>query len=112
MRAFADAGATLLFGSDAPVSPIDPWTTIAEAVVRERGGEGGAGAGAWHPEQALSHEQALAASTHGGAGIVRPGAVADLVIVGADPLAASAEQLRAMPVFATLVAGRVTHLAD
>lgn len=109
MRAFADAGATLLFGSDAPVAPIDPWATMAEAVGRSR--EGQRSPGTWHPEQAVSNEQALAASTHGGAGIVRPGAVADVVIVGADPLAATPEQLRAMPVLATLLAGRVTHRA-
>ena len=106
LRALTDAGATLLFGSDAPVAPIDPWGAIAEAVGRQRGIDP-----AWHPEQAVSHETALAASTHNGAGLVRPGSVADLAIVGADPLASPAEALRAMPVEATLIAGRITHLA-
>lgn len=106
LRAFADAGATLLFGSDAPVAPIDPWGAIADAVGRQRGEQP-----PWHPEQAVSAERALAASTHNGAGIVRPGAVADLAVVGADPLASPAEALRVMPVEATLIAGRVTHLA-
>ncbi|HOA87605.1 MAG: amidohydrolase family protein [Microbacteriaceae bacterium] len=109
MRALADAGATLLFGSDAPVSPIDPWATIADAVGRARGGDE---AGAWHPEQAVTVEQALAASSRGGAGVVRPGAAADLAILGDDPFASSPEALRGMAVRATLLGGRVTHLAS
>lgn len=43
--------------------------------------------------------------------MIEPGAVADLAIIAVDPLAASAEQLRAMPVHATLLAGRVTHIS-
>ena len=111
MRALADAGATLLFGSDAPVAPIDPWRSIAEAVGRRREGEGDGDGGAWQPEQAVTVEQALAASTRGGTGIVRPGTAADLVIVGADPFTANPEALRGMAVRATLLGGRVTHLA-
>lgn len=105
LRAFADAGVAMLFGSDAPVAPIDPWATIAEAVGRQRDGSE-----PWHPEQAVSHEVALTASTHRGRGSVRPGAAADLVIVGADPLSAATETLREMSVFATLLGGRITHL--
>lgn len=105
LRAFADSGATMLFGSDAPVAPIDPWATIAEAVGRQR-----AGAEPWHPEQAVSHDVALAASSHNGQGRVRPGAVADLVVVGADPLGVAPAALRDMPVHATLLGGRVTHV--
>ena len=36
--ALADTGANLLFGSDAPVSPLDPWAAIAAAVFRTRDG--------------------------------------------------------------------------
>ncbi|MEZ5188710.1 MAG: amidohydrolase family protein [Microbacterium sp.] len=38
LRALADAGANLLFGSDAPVSPLDPWAAMAAAVHRTRDG--------------------------------------------------------------------------
>src|SRR3546814_237098 len=38
LRSLADAGANLLFGSDAPVTPLNPWAAIAGAVFRPRGG--------------------------------------------------------------------------
>jgi hypothetical protein len=102
-RSLLDAGAVLEFGSDAPVAPLDPWDSIASAVFRaddERP--------AWHPEQAIGVADALAASSRGRRS-VSAGDMADLVIVGIDPLDASAGELRAMPVLGTLLAGRWTH---
>lgn len=101
------AGASLRFGSDAPVAPLDPWQAIAAAVFRtddERA--------AWHPEERIDVETALAASAHRGTGTgaaVQPGADADLVLLGADPSTADARTLRSMPVSATVVGGWVTH---
>lgn len=107
LRALADSGATLLFGSDAPVSPLDPWAAIAGAVWRTRDGRE-----PWHPEQTLDAATALAASTHRGSGpdadVVEPGAVADLVVCERNPLTASEGELRGMKVAATLLAGRLT----
>ncbi|MFC6355352.1 amidohydrolase [Luethyella okanaganae] len=97
------SGASLVLGSDAPVAPLDPWVTIAAAVGRTRDGRE-----PWHPEQALSRPTALAASTRG---TVAAGEVADLVAVETDPTMASVEELRRMPVAATLLAGRFTHNA-
>ncbi|WOF24572.1 amidohydrolase family protein [Microbacterium betulae] len=109
LRELAEADATVLLGSDAPVAPLDPWISMAAAVFRARdGGE------AWRPHQALDARTALAASTDGGStggARILPGGRADLVLVAHDPLAASAERLRAMPVHATLLGGRITHLA-
>jgi predicted amidohydrolase YtcJ len=93
-RALLDAGAELSLGSDAPVAPLDPWITMAAAVTRTRDGRT-----PWHPEQAITPPEALAASTHD-----IPG---DLVIVDADPLVP--DNLRGMPVHATMVAGSWTH---
>lgn len=109
LRALHDSGANLLFGSDAPVSPLDPWAAIAAAVFRTRDGRE-----PWQPAQALDAATALAASTRGGsaeASVVEPGAVADLALVAVDPLAADEPALRAMEVTATLIGGRVTHRA-
>jgi hypothetical protein len=108
LRALSDAGANLLFGSDAPVSPLDPWAAIAAAVHRTRDGRP-----AWRPEQALDVATALAASTRGGSAApatVEPGAVADLILCDADPLTATESELRGMGVSATLLAGRLTHV--
>jgi predicted amidohydrolase YtcJ len=93
-RALLDAGAELSLGSDAPVAPLDPWITMAAAVTRARDGRD-----PWHPEQAISPLEALAASTH-----AHPD---DLVIVDENPLEAAT--LRGMPVHATMVAGTWTH---
>lgn len=100
------AGAVLEFGSDAPVAPLDPWDGIAAAVARtddERP--------AWHPEQALSIADALAASSQGRR-TVTTGSAADLVIVADDPGRVPAVRLRRMPVLGTLLGGRWTHRDD
>ncbi len=102
-RSLLDAGAELLLGSDAPVSPLDPWVTLSAAVTRSREGRE-----PWHPEQAISVAEALAASAHCAVAVGEP---ADLVAVGLDPYAANGDELRAMPVALTLVAGRTTHSA-
>ncbi|MBK9476485.1 MAG: amidohydrolase [Tetrasphaera sp.] len=111
-RAMVDAGVQLALGSDAPVSPLDPWLAIACAVHRSMDDRE-----AWHPEQALTVEEALAASTDG-QGTMEVGSRADVVLLDADPLAGPrgepaqhAAYLRAMPVAATLVDGRVVHTA-
>lgn len=107
LRALAETGANLLFGSDAPVSPLDPWAAMAGAVFRTRDGRA-----PWRPEQGVDAKTALAASTHGGsqnAARVEVGATADLALCGHDPLTASEGEMRAMPVGATLLGGRVTY---
>jgi predicted amidohydrolase YtcJ len=106
-----DAGLELALGSDAPVSPLDPWLAMAAAVHRSADGRP-----AWHPEQALTPAQALAASVDGQP-TVGVGSRGDLVLLEADPLAVGATSadtaaaLRAMPVALTVVAGAVVHTA-
>jgi predicted amidohydrolase YtcJ len=108
-RALVDAGAELVLGSDAPVAPLDPWDGIASAVHRSLDERA-----AWHPEQHLDLDVALAAAS-GGRRAVRVGDAADLVVVAEPPAAVLAREgaggLRALPVLGTLVAGRWTHRA-
>lgn len=101
LRTLLDAGAALLLGSDAPVSPLDPWVTMSAAVSRSRDGRE-----PWHPEQAISVDEALAASTHSTVALGQP---ADLVAVESDPTTASGDDLRTMPVALTIVAGRQSY---
>ncbi len=107
LRWMAEDGVPMAFGSDAPVSPLDPWLAIAAAVHRSADDRP-----AWHGEQALTPREALAASVDG-QGSVHAGARADLVLLDADPLddsgttADQAARLRSMPVAATWVAGRL-----
>ncbi|GAA0992519.1 amidohydrolase [Subtercola frigoramans] len=99
------SGAALLLGSDAPVAPLDPWVTLAAAVGRNREGRP-----AWHPEQRLDFDVAFTASTNGVASI-GVGLPADVVVTDLDPTDAAPDALRTMPVAATFLAGRPTHLA-
>ena len=110
-RWMLDDGVELALGSDAPVSPLDPWLAIAAAVHRSADDRA-----PWHAEQALSPREALAASVDG-RGSVHAGMPADLVLLDADPLAeyadtaAAGQALRAMPVALTLVGGETAHSA-
>ena len=109
-RWMLDAGARLVLGSDAPVSPLDPWLAMAAAVHRSADERG-----PWHPEHALTAQEALAAST-GEQPTVAVGSRGDLALLDRDPLAgppddtaAAAAHLRSMPVALTAVAGQVVH---
>ena len=105
-RAFAfgslhRSGAALRLGSDAPVAPLDPWHAVASATARSRGDRE-----AWHPEQRLPLDVALEASSRSTLAVGQP---ADLVVIDRDPYACERDELREMPVAATLLAGRFTH---
>ncbi|WP_114046241.1 amidohydrolase family protein [Acidipropionibacterium virtanenii] len=102
-RDLLEAGARLILGSDAPVSPVDPWLAIRVAVERT-----GDDRPAWHPEQAITMSQALRASTHG-IDAVRVGGPADLVALDANPFELHGDEL-ASPVSAlTMAGGRISH---
>jgi len=106
LAALLRAGIPVRFGSDAPVAPLDPWRSIAAAVHRtddERA--------PWHPEERVSIDQALRASSRHGEASIALGAVADLVLCGSDPRVAGREELSRMPIAATILGGRVTFRA-
>jgi len=112
-RSLWDSGAFVANGSDAPVEELDPLAGIRAGVLRtidERP--------AWHPEQCLSIEDALIASTVNPAWLTRderrrgkllPGYLADLVVLSRDPLACEPDELASVEVVATMVGGRWVH---
>ncbi|WP_028643900.1 amidohydrolase [Nocardioides sp. URHA0020] len=111
-RWMLDDGVDLVFGSDAPVSPLDPWLAMAAAVHRSDDERG-----PWHGEQALSVREALVASVDAQP-TVGVGSRGDLVLVDRDPLlrdldpadtAALGHALREVPVALTTVAGLVVN---
>jgi predicted amidohydrolase YtcJ len=108
------AGARLAMGSDWPVSTPDPLAAIHTAVNRTAYGEPGrAGTEPFLPEQAVALETAFAAYTSGSAwlnhrddaGVLEPGAVADLVVLDRDPFAGPAAEIGAARVVSTWIAG-------
>ncbi|KIQ18278.1 amidohydrolase [Rhodococcus sp. MEB064] len=96
-------GARLQFGSDAPVSPPDPRSAIADAVFRTDDGRP-----SWTPAEAVPMDVALAAASGGRSG-VSIGSPADLVVLAESPYVVSNADLRAVPVVLTVSGGRVTH---
>jgi predicted amidohydrolase YtcJ len=112
-RSLLDSGAVLANGSDAPIEELDPLAGIRAGVLRtldERE--------AWHPEQALTVEQALHATTVAPAwltgderrrGKLVPGHYADLVVLDRDPLVCEPEELAEVRVVATMLGGTWTH---
>lgn len=109
LRSLLDARVELALGSDAPVSPLDPWLAMAAAVHRSADERE-----PWNPAEAITAAEALAASVDG-AGTVGVGSMADLVLLDHDPLAASsgsaavASRLRSIGVACTIMNGRITH---
>ena len=92
--------------ADAPVAPLDPWMAISAAVF----GTESSDREPFQPEQCLDARTALAASTAVGRDRPEPGDPADLVLLDRDPYAVSTpEEMRAMPVAATMLAGRWTY---
>jgi predicted amidohydrolase YtcJ len=105
-RWMLDDGAALVLGSDAPVSPLDPWLSIAAAVHRSDDDRE-----PWSGEHALTAQEALAASVDGQP-MVGVGSRDDLVLLDHDPLAVTDDPrsyLRGMSVALTVVAGEVVH---
>jgi predicted amidohydrolase YtcJ len=106
-RSLWDSGALVANGSDAPIEELAPWDGVCAAVTR-----------AWHPEQHLTLEEALQATTVNAAWLARdehrrgkllPGYLADLVVLDRDPFAIPPDELPQVEVVATMLGGRWTH---
>ena len=109
-RSLVDSGAVVANGSDAPVEELDPLLGIRAGVLRSLDERE-----AWHPEQAVTVEQALHATCVAPAwltgderrrGKLLPGYLADLVVLDRDPLDCPVEELGEIEVVATMVGGR------
>jgi predicted amidohydrolase YtcJ len=108
-RSLLDAGAVVANGSDAPIEELDPLAGIRAGVLRtldERP--------AWHPEQAVTVDEAFHATCVAPAWLARdehrrgrllPGFYADLVVLDGDPF----ENLADVEVVATMLGGAWTH---
>jgi predicted amidohydrolase YtcJ len=108
----ARLGAIISFGSDWPVTTYAPLEGIQVAVTRQME-PGGA---PWMPDERISVDEALTAYTRGvafqagrdDAGLIRPGAVADLVLLEADPRAVDPMAIGSIPVRGTWRRGALT----
>jgi len=110
-RSLLDSGATLTFGSDWPVAPVDPLGGI-EAAVRRVTTDG---KGVFGPAQRITVAEALhaytAANAFGGfqeakLGTLAPGKLADFVVLDSDIFRVAPERIGATRVLRTIVDGK------
>lgn len=106
-----NTGARLVFASDWPVAPLDPLLGIKTAMVREPVFDDA-------PDERQSLADSLAGFTADGAytefmedrkGVLKPGALADMVILSGDIETTPPQDIAGLKVEATICAGRVTY---
>jgi len=115
-RSLIDAGATVTFGSDWSVAPATPIEGIYAAVTRQT--LDGANPGGWVPEQIVTVEQSLHAYTTAAAyssfeedikGMLKPGMLADFVLLDRDLTQIDPEKIRDTEILRTVVGGEVVY---
>jgi hypothetical protein len=117
-RSLLDAGATLAFGTDWNVAPLDPLAGIAAAVARRT--LDGKHPDGWVPEEKITVQETVRAYTVGSAyaefaehvkGTLAPGRLADLVVLDKDIFRIPAARIETARVQLTVMDGRVVYEA-
>jgi hypothetical protein len=118
-RSLIESNAHVTFGSDWFVAPATPLEGIYAAVTRRT--LDGANADGWVPEQKITVEQALKAYTSEAAyasfeedvkGMLKPGMLADFVLLDRDITSIQPQEIAETEVLRTVVGGRVVFTAD
>ena len=113
-RSLLDSGATLAFGSDWTVAPLDPMTGIWAAVTRRT--LDGKHPDGWIPAQKITVEEAVRAYTMGSAtaefqetvkGSLTPGKLADLVMLDKNIFTIVPAEIEKTGVVLTVMDGRI-----
>jgi predicted amidohydrolase YtcJ len=115
-KSLIDSGAHVALGSDWYVAPPNPIEGIYAAVTRQT--LDGKNPDGWVPEQKITVEQALRGYTYEGAyasfeehrkGTIRPGMLADMVLLDRDLTDIPPETIRDAKVLKTIVGGQVVY---
>ncbi len=110
LRSFIDAGIRPTMGSDYPPGPFEPMMALQSMVTRTA-----LDGHVWGPKQKITVEEAIRVCTLNGAyasweehvkGSLEPGKLADLVVLGRNPLAEDPSTLVTVPVERTMAGGR------
>jgi predicted amidohydrolase YtcJ len=112
-KSFLDYDIPVAPASDYTPGPFEPLMAIQSMVTRKdfKGR-------VWGPDQRITVSQALKICTVNGAyasmeenikGSLKPGKLADLVMLGADPHDTIADQIKDIPVIRTIVGGKVVY---
>ena len=104
-------GVEMVFGSDAPVEPVNPFHGLHAAVTRRRL-DGSPGKEGWQPQERLSLADALDGFSSAPArianrgsqlGRIMPGAKADLILLKDDPFKMSPHEIGPIQPLATMI---------
>jgi predicted amidohydrolase YtcJ len=115
-RSLMDSGATVCFGSDWPVAPLSPLIGIYAAVTRRT--NDGKNPNGWLPEQKVTVAQAVKAYTVNAAyaegeeqikGAIKPGLLADIVVLSDDIFHIDPVQIQSTVVDLTIVGGKIIY---
>jgi hypothetical protein len=110
LRGFIDAGIRPTQASDYPPGPFEPMMALQSEVTRTD-----SKGNVWGPKQRITIEEAIRVGTLNGAyasyeeklkGSIEAGKLADLVVLGRDPLRESPSSLITIPIERTMVGGR------
>jgi len=117
-RSLLDSGATLAFGTDWTVAPLNPLLTVYAAVTRRT--IDGKNPKGWVPEQKISVEETVRAYTMGSAyaefqenvkGSIAVGKLADLVLLSRDIFKIDPKEIENVKVVWTMLDGRLVYEA-
>ncbi len=115
-RSLLDSGATLAFGTDWFVAPLNPMLGIYAAVTRRTLDD--KNPNGWIPEQKITVEEAVRAYTVGSAfaefqemqkGTLSVGKLADFVILSDDIFTIKTEEIRNTKVLTTVMDGKIVY---
>ncbi len=113
-RSFLDNGVVLAFGTDYPVEPLTPFRGVYAAITRKNE----EGTREYYPEQKLTIDEALEAYTTGSAyadfaerdkGQLKPGMLADFVILDRDLTKIPPKEILGTKVLGTVVGGKTVY---
>lgn len=115
-RSLKDAGARLAFGTDWPVSPLNPMIGLYAAVTRRD--TTGYPPGGWFPQQRLTIEEAIEAYTRGSAyaefkedqkGMLESGLLADIVVLDRNLVKVPPREILDTKVVYTILGGKIVY---
>ena len=115
-KSLLESGADMAFGTDFPVSPLNPMQGLYRAISRRH--EDGLPEDGWNPCEKLSIAESITQYTAGSSrqmyaegltGMLKPGMAADIAVIDGDLFAMDMDEIRQAEIYMTISAGRIVY---